>query len=660
MRNAFILAALLDVVMGTTAVGRSQPTSEIPERREFPVSATIKPCDDFYGYACSEALAGFKLRDDRSSHTFSFNDSHERLLKKKEAFLKDLAKPGIKRSARAETLSTIYQACMNEKAAAAEEREVLKGRPAEIKAINSAETFANDWAKSGERGDFRVWDFGDIANQDDPRQNDVYVLPDLMTLPERSYYDNAELMKDYQAVVADFFKVIQWSDPDQRAARVLAFEKAFAQVYPLPAEFRELITKRLYVTKSDMIKKYPELHLERLLARVPDKVLIREFSAASNEFLAKAVAEKRFDEIRDVIAWKSLSGTPDDAFPAYFKRWFDFSHKFLGGPAKRSPRGERCTKLVMSDFGREIDAELVDTLFPNFPEERVVALGERIRNAIVERMSASDWLSQKTRDAGIAKVRAMRLQLVKPANDEEWDFNLPATYSKTQPIANGRTVVAGNREKLLQRLAKPRNPNIWGMSPLTINAYYNPMENKFVMPIGILQYPFFDVSAPDEVNLGAVGAVMGHEMGHGIDDKGAKYDKDGKLRQWMTDDEIKTFASRGDKLVAQFNAIGHNGKLTLGENMSDLSGVTFAFDAAFPAGKGSVESKKAFFTQYGRAWCGTMLPKTREALLKTDPHSMNEARINEQVKHQGAFAEVFQCKAGDKMWLDPKDRVRVW
>jgi putative endopeptidase len=149
-------------------------------------------------------------------------------------------------------------------------------------------------------------------------------------------------------------------------------------------------------------------------------------------------------------------------------------------------------------------------------------------------------------------------------------------------------------------------------------------------------------------------------MGHGIDDKGSKYDKDGKLQQWMSDDEIKTFASRGEKLVAQFNAIGHNGTLTLGENMSDLSGVSFAFDSAFPGGQGSVDAKKGFFVQYGRAWCGTKRPKLRESLLKTDPHSMNEARVNEQVKHQAPFAEVYQCKAGDKMWLDPKDRVKIW
>jgi putative endopeptidase len=637
-----------------------KPSSAIPERREFPVSPGISPCDDFYGYACSEALARFKLRDDRSSHTFAFNDSNERLLKTKESFLKDLGKPGVKRTPRTEALSVVYQACMNPKAAALEERTFLKMRAAEIESIASPESLANDWQRAGQRGDVRLFDFGDISNLDDPRSSDVYVLPELMSLPERSYYDKPDLMTDYEALLVDFFKLLGWSDPKTRAKSVVQFERDYAQVYPLPSEFRELLAKRLYISKEQVIKAYPELFLDKLLARVPDGVLLRDFSPPSMQFLAKAVAERRFDDLRNVIAWKSLSGVPDDAYPSFFKRQFAFSHKHLGGPAKRPPRGERCTSLVMSEFGREIDAELVDRLFPNFPAERIAAYGESIRAAIIKRMQTSDWLSEKTKQAGIEKVRAMKLQLVKPSNEEQWDFNLPATYDRSTPLQNSRTVTAGRREKMLRRIAKPRNPDIWAMSPLTVNAYYNPSENKFVMPIGILQYPFFDARGPDEVNLGAVGMVLGHEMGHGIDDKGAKYGKDGRLQQWMTDEEIKTFSERGRKLIEQFNAIGHNGQLTLGENMSDLSGLTFALDAAFPNGVGSVDGKKGFFLQYARTWCGTKLPKLRESLLKTDTHAMPEARVNEQVKHQGVFAEVYQCKPGDKMYLAPSDRIRIW
>jgi putative endopeptidase len=421
----------------------------------------------------------------------------------------------------------------------------------------------------------------------------------------------------------------------------------------------------VYVTRQDLLKKYPGIGLEYLLKDVPENVQIRDFSPAAMKWLTDYLASSGSDEtklatMKDHLAWSTVSKFLDDSNPRFFKKWFDFRHKHLGGPAKRSPRKERCTDFVMDRFGRELDAEMIDVVFPNFPSEKIIGLGEKIRSAIIARMEQSDWLSPETRKEGIEKVKVMKLQLVKPANDEEWDFNPPGTYQKDKPLSNRFMVNTKRREKMIQRISKPRNPNIWGMGPLTVNAYYNPTSNKFVMPIGILQYPFFDVNAPDEINLGAVGVVLGHEIGHGIDDKGSRYDKDGKLRQWMKDDEVKTFMSRGDRLVEQFNAIAHNGKLTLGENMADLSGLTFAWDAAFPAGFGKRELKRGFYIQYARLWCETIRPKFREMRLKTDPHATGEARVNEQMKHQTGFAEQFSCKAGNKLWLDPDKRVTIW
>lgn len=176
---------------------------------------------------------------------------------------------------------------------------------------------------------------------------------------------------------------------------------------------------------------------------------------------------------------------------------------------------------------------------------------------------------------------------------------------------------------------------------------------------------FYDKNGPDHVNFGAVGAVIGHELGHGIDDKGSKYDKDGRLRQWMSDEDLKTFQKLTGGLVTQFDAIGHNGKLTLGENIGDLVGVTFGYRSAFAGSNASqmdptAAAKQEFFIQYARLWCGVVRPKLAELLLKTDPHSAMKARVNEQVKHQAGFQEAFSCKDGDKMVLKPEQRISVW
>jgi putative endopeptidase len=195
------------------------------------------------------------------------------------------------------------------------------------------------------------------------------------------------------------------------------------------------------------------------------------------------------------------------------------------------------------------------------------------------------------------------------------------------------------------------------------------MDNVFVLPAGILQYPFYDPTLPEKLNLGAIGAVTGHELGHSIDDKGAKYDEKGRLHQWMSDKDIKEFQKRGGQFVERFAKIGHNGKLTLGENTADHVGLTFAFQAAFgkdafrsstPKTPERLEEERGFFTQFARAWCQVMRPKYREMLLKTDPHASGEARVDEQVKHQPGFQESFGCKAGDPMYLPPEDRIRVW
>lgn len=195
---------------------------------------------------------------------------------------------------------------------------------------------------------------------------------------------------------------------------------------------------------------------------------------------------------------------------------------------------------------------------------------------------------------------------------------------------------------------------------MTINAYYSPPDNKFVMPIGILQYPFFDNSLSDETNLGALGAVAGHELGHGIDDKGSRYDEKGRFREWMPPADLEEFKKRGENLAAQFNALGINGQLTMGENIGDLVGVTAAYRAAFPDDKGSLEAKKAFFLQFTRLWCNVIRPKFKEMLIKTNPHSPGDARGSQPLKNQVGFDEAYQCKAGDGMYLDPANRVHIW
>ena len=198
------------------------------------------------------------------------------------------------------------------------------------------------------------------------------------------------------------------------------------------------------------------------------------------------------------------------------------------------------------------------------------------------------------------------------------------------------------------------------MGPLTVNANYTPPYNRFEFPVGILQYPFYDPSEPEEVNLGAIGAVIGHELGHAIDDHGSDFNADGVFKAWMLDADKKMFDEKSKYLITQFNKIGHNGKFTLGENIGDLVGVSTAYRAAFPKDSGSKELKKKFFLQWARTWCQVERKGVTEQRLKTDPHALGYARVNEQVKQQSGFKEAYSCKPNDPMVLPENEIVKIW
>jgi len=653
MRNMLALSMIL--LSGQMAYG----SSSIPDRREFPVNPKISPCQNFYEHACSKVVESFTLPDDRSSHAFSFSDSRERLLERKKVFLDGL-KDKKTLSPVSQALQTVYLACMDEPAKLKEERSLVNQVKRELGRLRTKETFINYLADQRSQGHYSFINVGSTANQDTPDIYDFYFIADMKTLPERSYYQNEEVIKDYQNLLENFFTTLGEKQAAERAKRVIAFETAFSENYPLPAELRELFVQKSSIGKADIKKLYPSFRLDAELKKVPESLNIRHFIPDNFRFVEEQLQTASLDTLKDLYLYQSLSPVMDDAYADYFQAKFDFNHKHLGGPKTRSDRQERCTEFVMGRYRMEIDAELLPQIFPDFPEQDFIQLAEDVRNAIIGGMKENTWLSEQGRKGAIAKMQTARLQLVKPRNEKEWNFNPVVKYSNKAPMENTRKLNLALIDQMFEELKDKRDSDRWAMGPLTVNAYYSPSDNKFVMPIGILQYPFYDPKLPREINLGAVGAVIGHELGHGIDDKGAMYDHEGRLQQWMTDEDLVNFQKGGEQFIAQLNAAGHDGRLTLGETIGDWTGLTFAYRAAFPKNKASQEQKQQFYLQYARLWCGVMRPAMRERMLKVGPHPLGEARVNEQVKHQAGFAEAFQCKNTDPMSLPPEKRIKVW
>ncbi len=667
------LAAAAALIAGCTHPQRSA-THTIPPRREFPVNAEIDPCDDFFEYACSAVNNSFTLRDDRSRHIYSFSDSHERLLAAKQQYLAELtAQSNV--SERAREISDYYQACMDAPARAAEERDEVRRIRRQVDDAGDRAAFQQLLADHILEPEFSFLSLNSPANPDSPEWLDVSLgAGHLMFLPERSYYERDQVLDDYRALAGTFFRTIGADQPARRADWLVDFECDFAQVYPRPAEWRELSVRKEWITRGTLLARYPNLRLSTVLSRIPERTRIRFYTPTYFAFLNQALGDRDPEALKSVYLFHALAPLLDDAYPGYFKKQFQFRHKHLGGPPSRSDRQERCTTLVMGDLRQELDAELVDVFFPGFDQARFEGLVDGVRRSMIERLQQNTWLSPEGRAAAITKMEATSMMLVKPKTEADWNFNYPADYQPDQPLLNGRLLSEKRLAKTLDRLQVPRNKNLWGMGPLTVNAYYSPPNNQFVMPVGILQYPFYDPDLPDHVNLGAVGVVVGHELGHAIDDKGSKYDAQGRLDPWMTAADLAEFERRTTKLVGQFDEVCydapeaaeppvcHDGALTLGENIGDLTGLAFGYQTVRFSDdpQEARRQQREFFLQYARIWCGLMRPQERVRRLKVDPHALPEARVNQIVRHHPGFYEAYGCNANDGLYLPEADRAAPW
>lgn len=639
------------------------PKYAIPEKRSFPVSEELKPCNDFHAYVCAKAEADFQLRPDRSSHTFAFSDSRERLLQKKQSFMLDL--PNSEHlNPTTEQIRSFYLSCMDEKAKAASERSLVQNMLQQLNPLKTKEAVLQWSSDATLKGDHGLLDFDNSPNQGDPLTLDIYFNVNLMRLPDHKYYENPQLMEDYQKLLTSFFASIRPSEgqskAEQRAKQQIKLQKDFIKVYPVASVRRDRWSEKHEQTQAEALKKYSHLPLQTLLRLTPASAKVSIPVEEGLKFIDEHLADYSVDTWKDSLLLSNVNGALDDAYPGYFKEKFAFDQKYFGGPTQRAERQERCTLAVGGRFLRELDSAMIEKIFPNFDQNKVESIAAAVRSSIRQGIEKNKWLSTEARKEAWEKITVAKLQLVKPRTEKEWDFTPLRIYTKDDFHGNDRTYRQAQIAKVLKELTEPANQEAWGMGPLTVNAYYSGSENKFVLPIGILQYPFYLNEGDLIENLGAVGAVTGHELGHGIDDKGSKYDRKGRLIQWMNENDLKEFQGRSSRLVKQFQDAGFDGKLTLGENSADLVGLTFAYNAAFPDGRGSAEDKRRFFTSYARLWCTVARPDYLELLKKTDPHSAGYARINEQVKHQPGFAEAFQCKSGDKMYLPENERISIW
>jgi putative endopeptidase len=422
---------------------------------------------------------------------------------------------------------------------------------------------------------------------------------------------------------------------------------------------------------ADFEKQTPHLKWSKILPALnaggQDSILVGQpsfFRATDSLFSTTPVAK-----LRIYLQWSMLKGGSPGLSSDFVNANFAYS-SVLSGQKVQTPRTERMSALVDGNIGELLGQLFVEKYFTPAAKQYMVDLVNNLKETLGDRIKRLDWMSPATKERALKKLNAFTVKIGYPDHWEKYDG---LVINREDYFGNLRALNKWRYNFNVTLLGKPVDKTRWGMTPPTVNAYYNPTNNEIVFPAGILQFPFFDFNADDAVNYGGIGAVIGHEMTHGFDDSGRQYDADGTLRDWWTKDDADKFKSRADQVVKQYDAftvldtLHVNGKLTLGENLADLGGLNIAYEAFSKTKQGQSANTidgftpdQRFFLSWAQVWRASQTPESAAQRILTDPHSPEQFRTNAPITNINAWYKAFDVKPGDKMYKKPEDRTKIW
>ena len=643
------------------------------------IEPSVRVQDDFFMHLNGKWLQKTEIPADKASWG-TFVKLDDDLRPQLRAIIEDAAKnPHRAGGSDAQRIGDFYASFMDEKKADALGLTPLNAELARIAAIKDKAELPAMMAHLGQLGVRVPYDFGIHQDAKDSTKYVADISQGGLGLPDRDYYlkaDDAKLadaLAKYQVHVEKMLALAGSKTAAADAKAIVAFETELAKVQWTKVENR------------DPIKTYNKVELAKMAEVAPGYDWKSYFDGAGISGKAGYVVVsqpsylKGFAEVSNKTSletWKSymqmhlISAYANFLSKPFVDERFAFYGTTLSGVKEMQPRWKRAVGTVETAMGESLGKLYVEKHFPAERKARMEVLVKNLLAAYKQSIDTLDWMSPATKKEAQAKLAKITTKIGYP---NKWKDYSALVVSRDDLVGNvmRSRVLESNRE--LSKLGKPIDREEWGMTPQTINAYYNPEMNEIVFPASILQPPFFDANADDAVNYGAIGGAIGHEISHGFDDQGSQYDGDGNLRDWWTPADHQNFAAKTKMLVAQYAAYSPlpgyhvNGELTLGENIGDNSGVAIAYKAY----KISLKGKKApvidgltgdqrFFMGFGQVWRQKMREPQQIVQVKTDPHSPGQFRANGTMMNQPAFYDAFNVKPGDKMYLAPKDRVIIW
>ncbi|MGY1457405.1 M13 family metallopeptidase [Luteimonas sp. A534] len=554
----------------------------------------------------------------------------------------------------------------------------LESELAAIAALEAPEKIADYLRASAAKGQFTVFGFGPEADFMESSMNIAYAFPGGLGLPDKTYYfdaDKKDKLAAYQLHVAKVLELsgVPAADAATQAADVVAFETRLANVSKSSEEMsRDVSLFYNPVSPADADALAPNFpwtaFFESQGLEVPAKfsLAIPAFHAEVSTMLAD-VAPATW---QSYLRFHTVDGAAPYLADAFAEEHFNFYSREMRGQKEMKERGKRVLETIGQQTGEALGQMYVKVAFSEESKERMETLVANLSEALKERIQNLDWMSDETKAKAMEKWASFTPKIGYPDKWRDWSGLETARDSY---LANVLAANEFNYKWGLSKIGKPVDKTEWGMPPQMVNAYYNPLANEIVFPAAILQPPFFDANADDPLNYGGIGAVIGHEMTHGYDDQGSRFDATGKFQNWWTEADAKGFLGRTDKLIAQFNGyeaapgLHVNGKLTLGENIADLGGLATAYDAMKKATEGSedpmvegLSRDQRFFANWATVWRRNFTDEELKVRIATDPHAPANFRAMGAPSNLPAFAAAFKCTPDDAMVREGDAQVVIW
>lgn len=638
---------------------------------------SVKPGDNFYLYANGNWIKKNPIPASKTRWG-SFDMLREESSQRLQTLLQEAQKNGAKDRA-TQMIGDFYHSGMDSAAIEALGYTPIKADLDRLASLNSKQDVINEIATLRTKG-FGAPLFGMFVAQD--RKNVNLYIPQLgqggLTLPDRDYYlkddgRSAAVRKAYRDHVERMFSLIGEAATmaSYDADAILRIETALAKAQMSRVEMRDPYKTYNKFSIKDLTAQTPSLNWSALLPLMKvngvDSVLV-----GNPAFLKTAdvlLTALPLQDWKAYLRWNVLAGAAPYLSNAFVAESFRLS-QVLTGQKEQTPRWQRMSGLIDTNLGDLLGQLYVQKYFKGEAKTRMQEMVNNLQQTFADRIGRLDWMSDATKQRALQKLTAFTKKIAYP---DKWKDYQGVNISGTDFVSNLRSTGQWRYNYMVNRLGQPVDRTEWGMTPPTINAYYNPVNNEIAFPAGILQFPFFDFGADDAIIYGGIGSVIGHEMTHGFDDQGAQYGAAGNLENWWSKEDEAKFKGKAQQVVDQYNAytvldtLHVNGRLTLGENLADIGGLSIAFEAftktaQFKEGKkiDGFTPQQRFFLSWAQIWRNNAVPEMQAQLVLTDPHSPGQYRANGAVVNMDEWYTAFNVQPGDKLYVAPEKRIKVW